>query len=767
MVLLACGAMAHGQAPAHTEEFTMRLPVAGSGISPIAEQRPLFLANQIAAPTRVPFLPRVPSLLYSRTHCQCYSAQAFGLNFDATNAAAAIQPDIVWDDIQIPLPAAGGATSVAVDRITMYWGRLGTDITPACQFTLYRTNLDLSNLPANVTPISSPSDTPAAAFQTIGVGNYGQGNTFTGGGIAGRVFTVGADGGATIFTQPLNVSYAFAADGVTPIGAYGSFAIGAQVAFPTAANPLNPANWTYTRWIISDNIASNTFTGASTAGASQFSEDAFWIYDTDVTPSEQAWRYNVPLPTNSSTMIEIHGQLVVDAAPVACCIIPTTGATPLCITVGAAEQCVQSGGTASASASCNPSPCITGAQGACCNTATGTCAQSTAASCTSGYQGDNTTCPAGGCAVTSVCCDSITGVCSLVYGGGACTTGTAGTGTACTAGACPANGACCSGTACVLSLPTNCAGTYNGNNTGCVPNSCFPADECETTTWLAHVGANAQDSTGASTSAHLTVNTCGAFTQSRGSNDVFFWFTAPATNSYTIDTCGASFDTVISLHDGCPTGDTNLLACNDDTAALLCGDGTSTPGANDSMIEGFSMTAGNLYYIRVAGFGDPGPTGAFTLNITYVNPIGSCCDATTCLLSDQGNCTLTTWTLGGTCSPNPCAPAGGICCRGSTCTNTLTTAANCTASVVSGSTAGAAFVAATSTCNSGAISSGPCCYANYNKVGGITVQDIFDFLNDWFAGRPYAKVGGDGIAGPLAVQNIFDFLTDWFNGGCS
>jgi hypothetical protein len=46
------------------------------------------------------------------------------------------------------------------------------------------------------------------------------------------------------------------------------------------------------------------------------------------------------------------------------------------------------------------------------------------------------------------------------------------------------------------------------------------------------------------------------------------------------------------------------------------------------------------------------------------------------------------------------------------------------------------------------------------------VQDIFDFLNDWFAGRKSAIVGGDGTTGTLAVQNIFNFLNAWFAGGC-
>jgi len=60
----------------------------------------------------------------------------------------------------------------------------------------------------------------------------------------------------------------------------------------------------------------------------------------------------------------------------------------------------------------------------------------------------------------------------------------------------------------------------------------------------------------------------------------------------------------------------------------------------------------------------------------------------------------------------------------------------------------------------------PCCEANYNKVGGITVQDLFDFLADWFAGSPYARVGGDGTGTAPTVQSLFDFLAAWFATGC-
>ena len=117
------------------------------------------------------------------------------------------------------------------------------------------------------------------------------------------------------------------------------------------------------------------------------------------------------------------------------------------------------------------------------------------------------------------------------------------------------------------------------------------------------------------------------------------------------------------------------------------------------------------------------------------------------------------------CVGNISTGASGVCCRGATCSTTVTTSAACTSSLVGGQTAGASFPAGAS-CNSAGSTTTPCCYADYNKVGGITVQDIFDFLQDWFASSPYANTGGTGAAGPLAVQNIFDFLTAWFNGGC-
>ncbi|MCC6321064.1 MAG: hypothetical protein IT438_06455, partial [Phycisphaerales bacterium] len=70
----------------------------------------------------------------------------------------------------------------------------------------------------------------------------------------------------------------------------------------------------------------------------------------------------------------------------------------------------------------------------------------------------------------------------------------------------------------------------------------------------------------------------------------------------------------------------------------------------------------------------------------------------------------------------------------------------------------------------------PCCRGNFNKSvagpgapGGISVQDIFDFLTGYFSNDACANTN-DSAAGPgapngVSVQDIFDFLSAYF-GGC-
>jgi hypothetical protein len=52
------------------------------------------------------------------------------------------------------------------------------------------------------------------------------------------------------------------------------------------------------------------------------------------------------------------------------------------------------------------------------------------------------------------------------------------------------------------------------------------------------------------------------------------------------------------------------------------------------------------------------------------------------------------------------------------------------------------------------------CIADFNCSGSLTVQDIFDYLQAWFAGAAEADVNGSGVS----VQDIFDYLGMWFTG---
>jgi hypothetical protein len=162
---------------------------------------------------------------------------------------------------------------------------------------------------------------------------------------------------------------------------------------------------------------------------------------------------------------------------------------------------------------------------------------------------------------------------------------------------------------------------------------------------------------------------------------------------------------------------------------------------------------------------DPNTTLPQELSIAQILASGVCCNAGACTFifrTQNDACTSAGGAVGSgtTCSPNPCT--AGVCCRGATC-NASISQANCTATAPTG----AAYITSSgSSCNSGGSTVSPCCYPDYNKSGAITVGDIFDFLNAWFAGSLAAHVGGDGDTGTLAVADIFNFLNAWFAGGC-
>ncbi len=181
--------------------------------------------------------------------------------------------------------------------------------------------------------------------------------------------------------------------------------------------------------------------------------------------------------------------------------------------------------------------------------------------------------------------------------------------------------------------------------------------------------------------------------------------------------------------------------------------GTINFGGFNSMVYGplptngqHSLTPGNVQMVNM-------PRNFARVSGSVNVPPGSCCVATTCSVAVAVSCTGT-FSLGGTCNPNPCVPTTGACCRGSTCA--VTTQAACTGAFNAFTSAGAA-------CNPAAgpgTNTSPCCKADFNHIGGASVQDIFDFLNTWLASSPIADFNGGG----LDVQDIFDFINAWLAG---
>lgn len=193
-----------------------------------------------------------------------------------------------------------------------------------------------------------------------------------------------------------------------------------------------------------------------------------------------------------------------------------------------------------------------------------------------------------------------------------------------------------------------------------------------------------------------------------GARDVWYRYTPVVAEAVSVSLCDTSApmfsDTVLQVLSGSCTSPVQV-ACNDD----FCG---SRSAVN------FSGAAGTPYLIRVMGFG--GISGSFVLRVT------------------GGGGVVT-----------------GACCRGSICQNTTQAACN-------GSNS--RFAGVGSTCNPAGNTSTPCCKADFNQNGALSVQDVFDFLDAWFAGQPEANFAGG--SGTPTVQSVFDFLTAWFAGGC-
>jgi hypothetical protein len=93
--------------------------------------------------------------------------------------------------------------------------------------------------------------------------------------------------------------------------------------------------------------------------------------------------------------------------------------------------------------------------------------------------------------------------------------------------------------------------------------------------------------------------TCGS---SSSTPDVWYYY-EPAGNGFaTFSLAGSTYDTVLSIHSGCPGTTANELACNDNYSGL------------QSAIQNLFVDSGNQYWIRISGA--DGATGNFQLLIS-------------------------------------------------------------------------------------------------------------------------------------------------------
>ncbi|MCC6320039.1 MAG: hypothetical protein IT438_01215 [Phycisphaerales bacterium] len=269
---------------------------------------------------------------------------------------------------------------------------------------------------------------------------------------------------------------------------------------------------------------------------------------------------------------------------------------------------------------------------------------------------------------------------------------------------CPTTGACCALTGdCTLRAPANCSGTFNGVGSTCTPNPCPPPmsppnDDCANAIAIGDSAIGQPVIPGNNILA--TADGTSTCAQAGGSPSVWYAYTPAVSGPVTIDLCTGDYDTALAAFSGSCAAPTQI-GCDDDSCGNLL-----------SRISGLQMTAGARYLIRASGYS--GATGTFTIRVTGGQGVavrGACCNGTACTLV---------------------APAA--CAAGYAGDNTVCgTPGNPTA----------------------------CCRANFNGMGGVSVQDVFDFLGAYFGNQPAADFNGSG---GVSVEDVFSFVGAWFAG---
>jgi hypothetical protein len=402
---------------------------------------------------------------------------------------------------------------------------------------------------------------------------------------------------------------------------------------------------------------------------------------------------------------------------VACC-----DAQGNCVAVANPGAC---NGSPLPNTACQPNPCPQPApMGACC-LANNNCVFGTPTQCQNApgyYLGDSVVCAGINCGL-GACCNA-QGACGQVASAAACNNAGGafmGFGVACIPNPCAQpTGACCTAAGCSRVTAAFCAalgGHYAGDNVACgavncdTGACCLPNGNCN----QVNVAQDCvqQGGTFQGLGVPCVPVPCAPVTGACCT-------AAGACSQTTAGQCGGTF-----LGVG--------VACS----ATACKGACCTTGG--CVIQAQTACTGAFQGFNTACTPDPCPAqtgGACCL------PAGGCTGA-----ANAGACNGTYMGDGTSCNPDPC---DGVCCAGAVCANLAPGACNLLPNSI--------FVFTALNCSPSATV--PCCRADYNHTGGLSVQDIFDFLNGWFAGSPLADINGGG----LAVQDIFDFLNAWFAG---
>jgi hypothetical protein len=319
---------------------------------------------------------------------------------------------------------------------------------------------------------------------------------------------------------------------------------------------------------------------------------------------------------------------------------------------------------------------------------------------------------------------------------------------------CPPGGACCRTEGCVVLVQATCGQLWSPGACGpdvCIGACCSPQGTCMSTTQGACVGQwrgfTCTPGLCLPPGSCCSQNVCVAIVLGNGCAGQWSPGTCGPTTC-TLGTCCYATSCAATLAALCPpyTWSTGGACAPNPCASPPLGVCCAFPGCTVTTQLGCPPFSD---WVGWASCTPQPPQDCFVSVST-----GTCCTLSgTCAVTCSNACTGTWQPFPGgysaPCSMPMCTPPLGACCSGATCL--LASSGGCPG----------VFSGANTACSSSGVV--VCCAADFNKVGGITVQDIFDYLTAWFAGAANTDINGvDGVS----VQDIFDYLNAWF-AGCS